>query len=193
MTYYTAAELRGFSGGLTASASTLVLKAAARSASGPFDIFLSHSFLDADVIIGLKRLFEAQGQTVYVDWIDDAEVDRTKVSPDTAALVQRRMASSRSLVYATSRSSKRSRWMPWELGYFDGIKGADQITICPIETGTDRAAAFVGEEYLGLYKTMEKINWNGSWRPSAVRPSRTQVQRIAKFVDGTGEYVGLGR
>jgi hypothetical protein len=40
---------------------------------------------------------------------------------------------------------------------------------------------------------MEKINWNGSWKPSAVRPSRTQVQRIAKFVDGTGDYVGLHR
>ncbi|CAN5176838.1 hypothetical protein BH18ACT9_BH18ACT9_05420 [soil metagenome] len=190
MTYYTEFELRR-SAGLTASAARMQLKEAARSASGTFDVFLSHSVLDGDVILGLKNLLETQRLRVYVDWIDDPELDRSRVSAATADRIRRRMASSRSLVYATSRAASRSRWMPWELGYFDGTKGSDQISICPIEPGSSSHIAFVGEEYLGLYKTLEKVTWDGVTRPSAVQPSRRQAQLATSFAGGRGNYSAL--
>lgn len=184
MTYYTELELRRLAG-LSETAARFRLKESARTASGTFDVFLSHSRLDADVILGLKRLLETKGLSVYVDWIDDPELDRGRVSAHTAARLRERMNTSRSLVYATSRSASRSRWMPWELGYFDGRKGSAQISICPIEPTIRPAAGFVGEEYLGLYKTLEKqVTSSGLSEPSVIQPSRLRAQAPIAFVRG---------
>ncbi|MCV5191920.1 hypothetical protein OFC03_31740, partial [Escherichia coli] len=38
-----------------------------------YDIFLSHSFLDARKILGLKNYIEGLGYSVYVDWIEDKQ------------------------------------------------------------------------------------------------------------------------
>lgn len=190
MTYYSSSELRR-RGGLTASGARTELKEAARTAAGTFDVFVSHSVLDADVILGLKSLLEAQGLSVYVDWIDDPELDRSRVSAATADRIRQRMNASRSLVFATSRAASRSRWMPWELGYFDGKKGSAQISICPIEPDTHSVVGFVGEEYLGLYKTLEKVTWFGTPRPSAVQRSRRQAELVTSFARGDGNYSAL--
>ena len=58
MTYYTATELRQGAGGLTASAAQLELSRLSKTAVGSFDVFLSHSFRDAVLILGLKRVLE---------------------------------------------------------------------------------------------------------------------------------------
>lgn len=191
MSYYTERELRQRSGGLTASGAELQIKEASRSASGSYDVFLSHSFLDADVILGLKNVLQGQGLRVYVDWIEDPELDRTRVSAATAARIQQRMQACSSLVYATSRSATKSRWMPWELGYFDGRHGGDQVGICPIEPDVRPAVGFVGEEYLGLYKTIEPVRWSGVTRPSAIRPGRLEAQPAVRFARGSGGYERL--
>jgi hypothetical protein len=59
MTYYTASELRQRAGGLTASAAQSELSRLSKAAVGNFDVFLSHSFRDAVLILGLKRVLEA--------------------------------------------------------------------------------------------------------------------------------------
>ncbi|MDP2161789.1 MAG: hypothetical protein Q8K02_14995, partial [Flavobacterium sp.] len=40
-----------------------------------------------------------------------------------------------------------SKWMPWELGYFDGIKGT--VAVLPISRTSK--SSFQGSEYLGIY------------------------------------------
>jgi hypothetical protein len=116
-----------------------------------FDIFLSHAFQDQELVAGLKTLIEEQGLTVYVDWIDDPQLNRNTITLETAALLQGRMRSSKSLIFATSSASTNSKWMPWELGYFDGV-GTGRIAIWPIvET---HAREFKGQEYLGLYPVL---------------------------------------
>jgi hypothetical protein len=45
-----------------------------------YDNYLSHCFRDAPIILGLKIEIEIMGYKVYVDWVDDAQLDRTKVS-----------------------------------------------------------------------------------------------------------------
>ena len=92
------------------------------------------------------------GFSVYVDWIDDP-LDRSKVTKANAELIRTRMKSSRSLLYATSENAEGSKWMPWELGYFDGLR--QKVAVCPITA----SSSFDGREYLGLYPVMEKDFW----------------------------------
>lgn len=112
-----------------------------------YDIFLSHSKLDSELILGVKLVLESDGHSVYVDWISDPQLDRTRVSAATAAKLRVRMGQSHSLFYVHSKNASASRWMPWELGYFDGRNG--NVAVLPI---VDAASSrFHGEEYLGLY------------------------------------------
>jgi hypothetical protein len=122
--------------------------------SSTFDVFLSHSYDDAEVILGVKKIMESLGLKVYVDWIDDAGLDRGKVTRETAAILRLRMRNSLSLVYAHSESSGDSNWMPWELGYFDGFKPGC-LWVLPIVAYYD--SEFKSQEYLGLYPTVDKI------------------------------------
>lgn len=188
--YYTENDLRQRAGSLTASAARESLSHSTKSIDGPFDVFLSHSVRDAVVVVGLRNLLTSQGLRTYVDWLDDPELDRSQVSPATAARLRNRMGQSRTLIYATSRSAERSRWMPWELGYFDGLKNSNQISIFPIEK--DGGGNFAGQEYLGLYKTVEKVrNEAGSLQPYAVRPTRTEAESLVSFAMARGQYVRL--
>lgn len=125
-----------------------------------FDIFLSHSYKDKEIIPALKYQLEEMGYTVYVDWITDKLLSRENVNKKTAEVLQKRMQQSKCLVYATSENSQDSRWMPWELGYFDGIK-TKMIGILPIrKEKNDFTDDFKGEEYLGLYYyvTIDKLS-----------------------------------
>lgn len=112
-----------------------------------FDIFLSHSYSDKDLIYGVKYFLEDNGLSVYVDWINEQELDRSSVDVETAETLRKRMSQCQSLLFVTSLNSTTSKWMPWECGYFDGING--KIAIFPIVKSDENS--FSGQEYLGLY------------------------------------------
>ena len=112
-----------------------------------FDIFLSHSYLDKDLVFRLKNYLEERDLSVYVDWIDDKNLERESVDNETAEILRKRMKQCHSLLFATSSNSTVSKWMPWECGYFDGING--KIAILPIANADENS--FKGQEYLGLY------------------------------------------
>ena len=99
-------------------------------------------------------MIEALHLTVYVDWIDDPQLDRAKVTVKTAALLRERMKACSSLVYAHSANSPNSVWMPWELGYFDGLR-PHQVWILPLVYDYD--SEYKDQEYLGLYPSVEKL------------------------------------
>ncbi len=124
-----------------------------------YDIFLSHAYLDAELILGIKTYFEDQGYTIYVDWIDDPMLDRTKVDKSTALLLKERMSSCRSLLYAFTQNSINSKWMPWELGFFDGFDG--KVCVIPIAKGQTTESYNIGVEYLDVYPYFEVINDTG--------------------------------
>lgn len=117
-----------------------------------YDIFLSHSFSDAPLIAGLKLELEDLGYSVYVDWFTDPKLDRSKVTKDTANLLRTRMQNCKSLFYAFTDNASHSKWMPWELGYFDGIK--QKAAVLPI-TGNDKEE-YKGTEYVGIYYYITK-------------------------------------
>jgi len=187
--YFRESELREFATQATQDGAFATLRKDATTAYGPFDVFVSHSVRDARVVLGIRQMLESQGLKVYVDWIDDKQMDRSSVSPATADRLRRRMTESRSLIYATSRAASKSRWMPWELGYFDGRKGPDQVAILPIES--DSTVGFVGQEYIGLYKVIEKVLDGDSLRAFAVQNDQKRAQLLKSFATGSGQFYGL--
>jgi hypothetical protein len=60
-----------------------------------------------------------------------------------------------SLVYVHTHNATQSVWMPWELGYFDGLKPR-RVWILPLVSDYD--SEFKGQEYLGLYPPIEKLD-----------------------------------
>lgn len=129
--------------------SQIVINSITESLQDNFDIFLSHSYSDKEYIAELKRILEAYGYSVYVDWITDGKtLRRDNISKETAELIRKRMKQSKSMIFATSSNSPNSKWMPWELGCYDGLKES-KIAILPITDNTNDC--FVGQEYLALY------------------------------------------
>ncbi|MDR3719400.1 MAG: TIR domain-containing protein [Bryobacteraceae bacterium] len=124
-----------------------------------YDVFLSHSRQDAEIILGVKAILEANKLVVYVDWVDDPQLDRGNVTAETAAVLRKRMSCCKQFVFATSENSSTSKWMPWELGYFDGLKSGG-VSILPIVKAYDEE--FKGQEYLKLYPVLEKVTHLGN-------------------------------
>jgi len=123
-----------------------------------FDIFLSHSFSDKDIILGLKIKFENYGYSVYVDWIDDYGMDRTNVTAHNINWIKQRMRASKCLLYAFSSNSPKSKWMPWETGYMDAF--TEKVAIIPVVTTIQNS--FTGSEFLGSYPYVEEASLQNS-------------------------------
>ncbi len=113
-----------------------------------YDVFLSHSYKDKNAVIGLAdELKNKYGLKVYIDWVEDKELDRSMIDENTAKALKERMMNCKCLLYATSENAVNSKWMPWEAGLMDGLKG--RVTICPLMGGAD--SNFKGQEYLAVY------------------------------------------
>lgn len=120
------------------------------NSSMSYDIFLSHSSGDYQVLVGLVLTLQELGYSVYTDWNDKA-LNPNYVTPQTAAILKERMAKCRCLIYAFSENATHSKWMPWELGYFDGLKG--KVAVLPITQGIKSSIA--GSEFVGLYPQIQ--------------------------------------
>lgn len=120
-----------------------------------YDIFLSHSYLDRDTVEKLNYVLEEElGLSVYVDWIENPELNRESVTPETARSLRSAMDRSSSLLYAISTSASASKWMPWELGYSDAKHG--RVAVLPIEKSSTASTAYRSQEFVGLYPRVER-------------------------------------
>lgn len=128
---------------------TEMRKAASAPESQQFDVFICHSSNDAKVIHGLMLRLQSLGLRVYVDWVVDPQLDRSRVTPATADHLRMRMRNSASLLYADSENASTSKWTPWELGYSDGLHG--RAGVVPITQQAATSDHYQGQEYLGLY------------------------------------------
>ena len=133
----------------------------AQTTTRKYDIFLSHAFKDAELILGVKAKLEEYGYSVYIDWLEDPQLDRSAVTMHTAEKLRERMNCCRSLFYSTTKASTQSKWMPWECGYVDGKQ--ERSAILPL---TETAATgYKGQEYLGIYPyiTENTIEGKNTW------------------------------
>lgn len=156
----------------------LVAKAKSATAHETFDIFLSHCHEDAILIKGLRDELVEIGFSVYVDWIEDPQLDRTKVTKDTAAALRVRMRQSKSLLFATSEASKKSVWMPWELGYMDAYT-TSRVAIAPMVADHEAGGEFKGQEYLGIYPYLDKTG-SSLW----IHKSNSEYVRFGEWLAG---------
>lgn len=146
--------------------------------SDTFDIFLSHAREDAILIKGLRDELTDMGLRVYVDWIEDPQLDRTHVTTDTAKMLRVRMRQARCLLFATSETAKKSVWMPWELGYMDSYRNS-RVAIAPMVDDDKASTEFKGQEYLGLYPYLDKTG-TSLW----IHKSASQYVRFTDWLEG---------
>lgn len=125
-----------------------VLLEAIAAPMASFDVFLSHSAVEpAELLLGVKSILEDQGFKVYVDNYGDPHISPVSITPAMASVLRDRMRKSKTLLYIHSHHSTRAPWMPWQLGFFDGLNGA--VGIIPVTHHGEET--FKGEEYLNLY------------------------------------------
>lgn len=124
------------------------------SASEKFDYFISHSFHDKEFVKGLFQYLTEKRKRVYVDWIIDKQLDRADVNEQTALVLRQRMDNCKELLYAISHNAAGSKWMPWELGYFDAKKGKTSVKILPIVENAYES--FKDQEFTKIYNKVKK-------------------------------------
>jgi TIR domain len=81
-----------------------------------YDVFLSHSTKDHEMVLSLVSKLNALDQVVYVDWISDKEdLDRQKANDDTSQVLIERISASRCVLLMRTLNSDQSPWTAWEL------------------------------------------------------------------------------
>lgn len=161
----------------------------AATAADRFDVFLSHSIADAEIVLGIKQLLEESGLKVYVDWVEDAQLDRRAVTKETAAVLRQRMMQSQSLIYLASDNSSASKWMPWELGFFDGFMPGGVAIMPVLDSPTD---TFRGQEYLGLYPIVQKSTYTDGMPDVFVEEHGVRWSTLKKFGSGQPAWAKYG-
>lgn len=130
-----------------------ILKDAANTSATSFDVFLSHSKMDDKYVLGAKQILEEKGFSVYVDWINDPQLDRSMVTKKTADYLRQRMKQCSLMFYLHTKNSSLSKWCPWEMGFFDGnVRSAPRTYVFPLVFSGE---SFQGQEYLELYPTID--------------------------------------
>lgn len=141
-----------------------------------FDIFLSYRSDDIDMVMGVYEDLIRRGFTVYLDRIMDPQLDRTKVSEDTANVLRTRLMQSKTLFYAATDNAAASNWMPWELGFEDGYRGKSAIV--PISDSAPND--FKGVEFVAIYPRAVPIN---STLLAIIQPDTTFIANFQNWRD----------
>lgn len=164
----------------------IINEAAEFSSLKTYDIFLSHSYLDVTEIDALYEDIKEMGFSVYIDWKEDHQLDRSKVTPETAKVLRERMNACRCLLYVATDNTTNSRWCPWELGYLDGKKGKSAILpILDIDYNTN---SYKGTEYLGIYPYVTKSKSNAGDTTLWVYEDENTYVRLDLWLEGTKPY-----
>ena len=138
------------------------------------DVFISHKLEDLPRAKELKALIKSWNFTCYVDE-DDAALQKLRDPAEMSARIRDNLRTCRCFIYAFSSKSAQSKWMPWELGFFDGRWGQRQIGLFDLDvwTGGTRPRAGGGsrtteddvgqdalslQEYLRMYELVDRDN-----------------------------------
>lgn len=116
-----------------------------------YDVFISYGWKDRSFAYKVVELLENCSYTVYVDY-NDFKLDRSKVDEDTVKRLIEKMKKCKGLLYLYSPSSSVSKWCPWEVGVFSGIKNFRCANLPIVDKSTDE---YKNQEYLELYPYVE--------------------------------------
>ena len=104
-----------------------------------FDLFISHSSKDIEIVNKIVNLANVIGLNCYVDWLsDDNFLKRSMVSEYTREVLKFRLSQSKKLLYLSSSNSRKSPWVIFELDYFQNTVKREMKMI--LLEGTDERA-----------------------------------------------------
>lgn len=112
-----------------------------------YDVFISYSWNDRSYASKVVQLLEKCGYSVYIDY-QDTRLDRNNVSDQTAQRLVNEMKKCKGLLHLYSPSASVSKWCPWEVGIFSGLKNFRCANLPLLESSGDD---FKRQEYLELY------------------------------------------
>ena len=112
-----------------------------------YDSFISYSWNDRTFADKVVQLLENCGYTVYIDY-NDKRLDRNNVTEETAQHILSQMNKCKGLLYLYSPSSSVSKWCPWEVGVFSGMKS---FRCANLPLTQNRGDDFKKQEYLEIY------------------------------------------
>jgi hypothetical protein len=137
-------------------------------------IFLSHSHKDKEFVEGFIAFFDTLGIKIYVDW-NDKEMPQV-TNRETAEKIKQRIRVNTLFVIFATPNALASRWVPWEVGIADEIKGEEKILLVPVADHTGR---FDGNEYLQLYRRVESAEAGGF---GVFAPGQTRGSLLDSYV-----------
>ena len=115
-----------------------------------FDVFISHSSRNKEIIHSIVKTLNNEGLVCYVDWIADRQqLQRQLTSKETAEVIVHRIKQSKFFLYIQSKECIASKWSPWELGYAYAIN--KPICVYPIEQVEDKP------QYLDLHTICKEM------------------------------------
>ncbi|MEO1137833.1 MAG: toll-Interleukin receptor [Pseudomonadota bacterium] len=150
------------------------LRSASQRRNSRYDIFLSQTIHDAEIVLGVYDYLTSKGFVVFCDWIDEPNADRNEVTPANAPFIRETMEKCDTLLFLDTESADQSLWMCWELGWFDG--GCGPVGILPVLKDDQRY--YRGREFLGLYPYFEEDS-HGELK--VVRPVVTSPEGMMIF------------
>lgn len=112
-----------------------------------YDVFISYSWNDKSYAEKVVQLLEQCGYTVYIDY-NDLRLDRGNVTEETALRLIAVMKKCKALLHLYSPSASVSKWCPWEVGIFSGMKYLKCANLPLVENQGDD---FKKQEYLEIY------------------------------------------
>ena len=73
-----------------------------------YDIFLSQTIRDAEIVLGVYDYLTDKGFVVFCDWIDEPHNNRNEVTPANAAFIRKTMSRCDTLLFLDTESADQS-------------------------------------------------------------------------------------
>ncbi|HEV2380850.1 MAG TPA: toll/interleukin-1 receptor domain-containing protein [Terriglobia bacterium] len=142
MAYFTEQQLRDLRPAFGQQRRNILTEAA----GADLTVFLSHSHRDRPLVEGLISVLDGIGIRLYVDW-NDRDMPRV-TNRETAERIKGQIRRNTLFMVLATDEALKSRWVPWEVGVADPVKGEDFILLIPV---ADASGTFRGNEFLQLY------------------------------------------
>lgn len=150
-----------------------------------YDIFISYSWNDRKFACYIVQLLEKCGYTVYIDF-RDLQLNRGNVTEETAKHIVTKMKKCKGLLFLYSPSSSVSKWCPWEVGVFSGIKNFRCANLPLVDNLGDN---FKNQEYLEIYPYIDyEIVQNSSRYDFWVCEDDLTYVKLRQWLNGTKPY-----
>lgn len=124
-----------------------IIKEQSQRPGRTYDIFLSHSSSDKEIVTGIYAILTSNNLEIFVDWIESPQSHRREVSGKNAEWIRKNMNNSKSMLVIDSENAEESKWICWEVGSFDG-QNTGPIGILRLNSSSPKAS---GREFLELY------------------------------------------